>query len=54
MKTITFFNNKGGVGKTSLAYHVSWMLRELGHTVLSVGFGSSGQFNGNVYERTKP
>ena len=31
---VTFFNNKGGVGKTSLAYHVTWMLSELGHTVL--------------------
>ena len=31
---LTFFNNKGGVGKTSLVYHVSWMLSELGHTVL--------------------
>ena len=36
MKTITFFNNKGGVGKTSLAYHVSWMLKELNYKVLSV------------------
>jgi cellulose biosynthesis protein BcsQ len=31
---LTFFNNKGGVGKTSLAYHISWMLSELGHRVL--------------------
>ena len=33
---LTFFNNKGGVGKTSLAYHVTWMLSEIGHTVLVV------------------
>lgn len=32
---IAFFNNKGGVGKTSLVYHVSWMLTELGYSVLS-------------------
>ena len=31
---ITFFNNKGGVGKTSLAYHLAWMLPEVDHTVL--------------------
>jgi AAA domain len=30
MKTIAFFNNKGGVGKTSLAYQVSWMMSLLG------------------------
>ena len=33
---LTFFNNKGGVGKTSLVYHVSWMLSELGRSVLVV------------------
>jgi chromosome partitioning protein len=33
---LTFFNNKGGVGKTSLAYHLAWMLSELRHTVLAV------------------
>lgn len=30
MKTIAFFNNKGGVGKTTLVYHVAWMFNELG------------------------
>ena len=33
---LTFFNNKGGVGKTSLVYHISWMLSETGHTVMVV------------------
>lgn len=33
---ITFFNNKGGVGKTSLVYHTAWMLSELGRRVLAV------------------
>lgn len=32
---VTFFNNKGGVGKTSLIYHMSWMMSELGHRVLA-------------------
>jgi cellulose biosynthesis protein BcsQ len=31
---LTFFNNKGGVGKTMLAYHVAWMLNELGKSVV--------------------
>lgn len=34
MKTIAFFNNKGGVGKTSLVYHLSWMLSQLGYSVV--------------------
>jgi cellulose biosynthesis protein BcsQ len=35
MKTIGFFNNKGGVGKTSLVYHVAWMMSELGVRVIA-------------------
>jgi cellulose biosynthesis protein BcsQ len=35
MKTIAFFNNKGGVGKTSLVYHLSWMYAELGLQVVA-------------------
>lgn len=31
---LTFFNNKGGVGKTSLSYHLAWMMSEIGHVVL--------------------
>jgi cellulose biosynthesis protein BcsQ len=34
MKTLAFFNNKGGVGKTTLAYHLAWMLSDLGRRVL--------------------
>lgn len=36
MKTIIFFNNKGGVGKTTLVYHFTHMLAELGHKCLAV------------------
>ncbi len=32
---LSFFNNKGGVGKTSLVYHLAWMLSETGHRVLA-------------------
>lgn len=32
---IAFFNNKGGVGKTTLVYHVAWMVKNLGYRVLT-------------------
>ena len=35
MTTIAFFNNKGGVGKTSLVYHLAWMYADLGVTVVA-------------------
>src|SRR5208282_3109325 len=35
MKTIGFFNNKGGVGKSSLVYHVAWMLNQLDWRVIA-------------------
>ncbi|MFZ3159639.1 MAG: ParA family protein [Rhodoferax sp.] len=36
MKTVAFFNNKGGVGKTSLVYHLAWMFAEHGVKTLAV------------------
>ena len=33
---LAFFNNKGGVGKTSLVYHMAWMYADLGRTVVAV------------------
>lgn len=36
MKTISVFNNKGGVGKTTLTYHVAHALAEMDHKVLIV------------------
>ncbi|MBI3946114.1 MAG: AAA family ATPase [Armatimonadetes bacterium] len=32
---VAFFNNKGGVGKTSLVYHLAWMYAELGIRVVA-------------------
>jgi chromosome partitioning protein len=36
VKTVAFFNNKGGVGKTSLVYHLAWMFSKKGFSVLAV------------------
>lgn len=35
MRTIAFFNNKGGVGKTSLVYHLAWMFADLDVSVVA-------------------
>ena len=32
---LTFFNSKGGVGKTSLVYHLAWMLSDMGYQTLA-------------------
>lgn len=36
MKVISVFNNKGGVGKTTLTFHLAHALAELGHKVLMI------------------
>lgn len=35
MTTVAFFNNKGGVGKTSVVYHLAWMYADLGISVVA-------------------
>ena len=35
MTTVAFFNNKGGVGKTSVVYHLAWMYADIGVTVVA-------------------
>ena len=35
LPVIAFFSNKGGVGKTSLVYHLAWMFADLGWRVLA-------------------
>jgi chromosome partitioning protein len=36
MRTVAFFNNKGGVGKTTLVYHLAWMFASRGIKTLAV------------------
>jgi chromosome partitioning protein len=33
---LTFFNNKGGVGKTSLVFHLSWIFSKMGLNVVAI------------------
>lgn len=42
---ITFFNNKGGVGKTSLVYHLAWMLSELNLRVAATDLDPQGNLS---------
>jgi chromosome partitioning protein len=42
---IAFFNNKGGVGKTSLVYHIAWMLSDQGHRVVAVDLDPQGNLS---------
>lgn len=46
MKTIAFFNNKRGVGATSLVYHLAWMLSEMDYRVLSVDLDPQANLSG--------
>lgn len=47
---LTFFNNKGGVGKTSLIYHLSWMFSEMGKRVVCVDIDPQANLTANFIE----
>ena len=52
--TFTFFNNKGGVGKTTLVYHVAHMLAQLDIRVLvTAGVGLTQEW-GKPAQQIKP
>ena len=53
MKTIAFFNNKGGVGKTSLAYHLAWMLSELDYRVIAADLDPQANLSGMFLDERK-
>lgn len=46
MKTIAFFNNKGGVGKTSLLYHLAYMFALLGRRVVAADLDPQANLSG--------
>lgn len=42
---IAFFNNKGGVGKTSLVYHIAWMMADIGLRVVAADLDPQGNLS---------
>jgi chromosome partitioning protein len=47
---IAFFNNKGGVGKTSLVYHVAWMMAEHDLRVVAADLDPQGNLSAAFLE----
>ncbi|MGE5682318.1 MAG: ParA family protein [Bacillota bacterium] len=56
-KIISFSNQKGGVGKTSLTIHLSGVIEEAGHRVLLIDLDPQGNLSSffleNIYELDK-
>nr|WP_279628664.1 ParA family protein [Caballeronia pedi] len=45
MKTISVFNNKGGVGKTTLTFHLAHAFAEMGLRTLLIDLDPQVQFD---------
>ena len=52
MTTVAFFNNKGGVGKTSLVYHLAWMLGGFGPRVIAADLDPQANLTGMFLDET--
>ncbi len=52
-KVIAFFNNKGGVGKTSLVYHIAWMLADRGLRVVAADLDAQGNLSAAFLEEER-
>jgi len=50
---IAFFNNKGGVGKTSLVYHVAWMMTRMGLRVVAADFDPQANLTANFLDEER-
>lgn len=53
MKFLTFFNNKGGVGKTSLVYHLAWAYSGLGYRVLVADLDPQANLSGMFLDESQ-
>jgi chromosome partitioning protein len=54
MITVAFFNNKGGVGKTSLVYHLAWMYADLDLSVLAVDLDPQANLTSMFPDEDRP
>lgn len=50
---LTFFNNKGGVGKTSLIYHLAWMYSSLRKRVVIIDLDPQANLTGAFLDEDK-
>lgn len=47
---VAFFNNKGGVGKTTLVYHLAWMYADQGLRVLAADLDPQANLSGALLD----
>ena len=52
-KSISFMNQKGGVGKTTIAFNTAFALKELGHKVLCIDFDPQGNLTSLFSQESK-
>lgn len=50
---IAFFNNKGGVGKTTLVYHLSYTFGDLGRCVLAVDLDPQANLTSSFFDENR-
>jgi cellulose biosynthesis protein BcsQ len=53
VKTIAFFNNKGGVGKTTLVYHLAWMFNEMGIDVVALDLDPQANLTSAFFDESR-
>jgi cellulose biosynthesis protein BcsQ len=53
MKTVAFFNNKGGVGKTSLIYHLAWMFADRGLSTVAIDLDPQANLTAMFLDESK-
>ena len=53
MRTVAFFNNMGGVDKTSLVYHLAWMYMDLGLNVVAADLDPQANLTSMFLDETR-